>query len=127
MTENDDKPLPQKRRGGGGKARMKQIAAQAQDDRKALEAELISDLGRPATALDRIAIESIAAAAIRGRQLRAQGHDDLDQQRLIAQLLRATGLRPEKPVPTKQEEDFGAEMQRMAMPAPSSADESKSE
>jgi len=98
-----------------GQARMRELAAQAKAERQALADEIIRGLGRPATALDRIAIESIASAAVRARQLRAQGHDDLEQQRLIAQLLRATGLRPDKAVPPKAE-DFSAEMLRLATP-----------
>ena len=39
----------------------------------------------------------------------------MEQQRLIAQLLRATGLKPDKPVSAKQE-DFSDQMQRLAMP-----------
>jgi hypothetical protein len=114
MPENDNEnPLPPMKRGG---ARMKELAAETAVERAALEAELIAELGRPATALDRIAIESIASAAVRARRLRASGRDDLEQQRLIAQLLRATGLKPDKPVPQKPEEDFADEMRRLAMP-----------
>ena len=108
MSLDDDK---RKR----GAARMKQLAAEAEAERQALADEIIAGLGRPANALDRIAIESIASAAVRARQLRAAGRDDLEQQRLIAQLLRATGLRPDKPAPPRQE-DFSAEMLRLAMP-----------
>jgi hypothetical protein len=117
LTDNDnDMPPPPKRRLKRGGGRMKEIAVETTVEREALEAQLISELGRPATAIDRIAIESIAAAAIRARRLRAAGKDDLEQQRLIAQLLRATGLKPDKPVPQKAEEDFSAEMRRLAMP-----------
>jgi hypothetical protein len=98
-----------------GQARMQELAAEAETERQALADEIIAGLGRPATALDRIAIESIVSAAVSARQLRAQGRNDLEQQRLIAQLLRATGLRPHKPAPPKQE-DFTAEMLRLATP-----------
>lgn len=94
---------------------MRELKTQYAIARQELEAELISDLGRKPTALDRIAIESIASAAVQARRKRASGQDDLEQQRLIAQLLRATGLRPDKPVATKVE-DFSEEMQRLAMP-----------
>jgi hypothetical protein len=116
MTDFDSDEPPSRRRGW---ARMKQLAAEADAERQALAEEIIAGLGRPAGALDRIAIESIAAAAVRARQLRAQGRDDLEQQRLIAQLLRATGLRPDKAVPPKQE-DFASEMMRLATPSPTS-------
>jgi hypothetical protein len=98
-----------------GAARMKEIAAEAEIERNALVAEILSDLGRPATALDRIAAQSIASAHIKACRLRALGRDDLDQQRLIAQLVRATGLKPDKPAPPKQE-DFTSEMLRLATP-----------
>jgi len=128
MPDNDDqqppnegKKTPRKRRGGGGKARMTKLAAQTKAERGALAAEMISDLGRPATAIDRVVIESIASAAVRGRQLRDKGHDDVEEVRMIAQLLRASGLKPEKPVSPRQE-DFSAEMRRLATP-PQGSDE----
>jgi hypothetical protein len=94
MTE--DIPPKKPRRGGGGSKRMKELAAIAAVERDALVLEILSGLGRPAGALDKIAAESIAAASLRARDLRAQGRDDLEQQKMIAQLLRATGLKPDK-------------------------------
>jgi hypothetical protein len=99
MPNDDEKTAPQKRRGGGGKRRMKQLASLAATERDVLVAEILADLGRAPSALDKIAAESIAAAVLRARDLRAQGRDDLEQQKMIAQLLRATGLRPDKKAP----------------------------
>ena len=111
MPEIDD----DKSRRSRGWKRMRELDQQETADRLALEAELVADLGRRPTALDRIAIEFIASAAVKARRLRAAGKDDVEQQRLIAQLLRATGLKPDKPVSAKQE-DFSDQMQRLAMP-----------
>lgn len=109
---DDDQPRKRKR----GWARARELDKQYATDWQRLVDEIISELGRPATAIDRIAIESIASAAVKARRLRAAGRDDLEQQRLIAQLLRATGLKPDKTVPQKPEEDFADEMRRLAMP-----------
>jgi hypothetical protein len=97
--DQDTTPKKPRRRGGGGSKRMKELAAIAAVERDALVLEILAGLGRPATAIDRIAAESIAAASLRARDLRAQGRDDLEQQRMIAQLLRATGLKPDKKAP----------------------------
>jgi hypothetical protein len=80
MTE-DITPKKPRRRGGGGSKRMKELAAIAAVERDALILEILSGLGRPASALDKIAAESIAAASLRARDLRAQGRDDLEQQK----------------------------------------------
>jgi len=72
---------------------MQEIAHESEEQRRAIEAELLADLGRPATAGDRIAIETLSAAMVRARRLRATGKNDAEQMRLIAQLLRATGIR----------------------------------
>jgi hypothetical protein len=95
LTE-DDTPKKPRRRGGGGSKRMKELAIAAAVERDALVLEILAGLGRSPSALDRIAAESIASASLRARDLRAQGRDDLEQQRMIAQLLRATGLKPDK-------------------------------
>jgi hypothetical protein len=98
MTE-DMTPQKPRRRGGGGSKRMKELASKAAVERDALVLEILAGLGRPASALDKIAAESIAAASLRARDLRSQGRDDLEQQKMIAQLLRATGLKPDKKAP----------------------------
>jgi hypothetical protein len=76
-----------------GWRRMQEIAYESEEQRRALEAELLAHLGRPATPADRIAIEALSAAMVRARRLRAMGKNDTEQMRLIAQLLRATGIK----------------------------------
>jgi hypothetical protein len=110
MTE-DMTPQKPRRRGGGGSKRMRELASKAAVERDALVLEILSGLGRPPSALDKIAAESIAAASLRARDLRAMGRDDLEQQKMIAQLLRATGLKPDKkapPAPPTMEELLAA-------------------
>jgi hypothetical protein len=70
-----------------GWRRMQEIAHESEAVRRAIEAGLLADLGRRATAIDRIAIETLSAAMVRARRLRAMGRNDTDQMRLIAQLL----------------------------------------
>jgi len=99
---------PQLRRGA---ARMKELAQESARERIALAADLLADLGRPPTAADRIAVETIAATAIRARQLRAFGRNDAEERRLLAQLIRASGLKPapiEPPKPPTLAEQLAA-------------------
>ena len=70
-----------------GWRRMQEIARESETERRAIEAELLLDLGRPANVVDRIAIETLSAAMVRARRLRATGKNDVEQTRLIAQLL----------------------------------------
>ena len=70
-----------------GWRRMQEIAHESEAERRLIEAGLLADLGRRATAIDRIAIETLSAAMVRARRLRAMGRNDTDQMRLIAQLL----------------------------------------
>ena len=76
-----------------GWRRMQEIAHESETERRAIEAELLVDLGWPLTAVDRIVIETLSAALIRARRLRAMGKNDTEQMRLIAQLFRATGIK----------------------------------
>jgi hypothetical protein len=85
--------------GAAGRARQKQLAAQAEAERRELEAGLLRDLGRPAATVDIIAIETLAAAIVRARALRRQGKSDAEATRMVAQLLRATGLKPSPATP----------------------------
>jgi len=89
-------PLPPRK---GGRARMRQLAAEAAAERAPLEAELRESLGRIPNAVDKLAIETIAATAVRARRLRADGRNDAEERRLLTQLLRATGLRPAPAAP----------------------------
>jgi hypothetical protein len=82
-----------------GRARSRQLAQEAATERAPLEAELRAGLGREATPIDKLAIETIAATAVRARRLRADGRNDAEERRLLTQLLRATGLRPAPATP----------------------------
>jgi hypothetical protein len=82
-----------------GRARSRQLAAEAAAERAPLEAELRESLGRIPNAVDKLAIETIAATAVRARRLRADGRNDAEERRLLTQLLRATGLRPAPAAP----------------------------
>lgn len=85
-----------------GSARARQIAAEDQAKREKLTAELLADLGRPPSALDRMNIQNLAAAHVRAERLRMAGRSDLEERRQITQLMRATGLKPQPPaVPQK--------------------------
>jgi hypothetical protein len=90
-----------------GWRRMRQLRQQDEAARQAIVADIIDGLGRPTTTVDKIAAEAIAAATVRARRLRLNGHDDSSQTRLLAQLLRTSGFRPApaaamKPDPTAQ-------------------------
>jgi hypothetical protein len=82
-----------------GRARSRQLAQEAAAERAPLEAELRESLGRIPNAVDKLAIETIAATAVRARRLRADGRNDAEERRLLTQLLRATGLRPAPAAP----------------------------
>jgi hypothetical protein len=82
-----------------GQARSRQLAQEAAAERAPLEAELRESLGRIPNAVDKLAIETIAATAVRARRLRADGRNDAEERRLLTQLLRATGLRPAPAAP----------------------------
>jgi len=70
-----------------GWRRMQEIAHESEAERRVIEEELLIDLGRPANAVDRIAIETLSAAMVRARRLRAMVRTNTEQIRLIAQLL----------------------------------------
>jgi|SRR6516165_9306807 len=76
-----------------GWRRMQEIAHESEAERRLIEAGLLADLGRAPSAVDRIAIETLSAAMVRARRLRATGKNDTEQTRLIAQLLRSTGTK----------------------------------
>jgi hypothetical protein len=80
-----------------GRTRMRELALEAETERKAIETDLLASIGRPATPLDCIAAETIAAAVVRARKLRQYGGDDSEQRRQIAQLMRASNFKPDKP------------------------------
>ena len=78
-----------------GRARRRELAEQAEAERRQIEGELLRDLGRPPTGRDRAAIENLSASMVRARRLRADGRNDSEERRLIAQLMRQMGLKPE--------------------------------
>jgi hypothetical protein len=80
-----------------GRARMREIAHEDKAACRELLDRLVGDLGRPATQLELYTLEQIAARMVRSRRLRSLGRDDREEARLIAQLLRAAGIRQVKP------------------------------
>jgi hypothetical protein len=95
----DQGPDDTKRPPLNGRRRSRQLAAEAALERGPLEAELRAGLGREVSPIDKLAIETIAATAVRARRLRADGRNDAEERRLLTQLLRATGLRPAPAAP----------------------------
>ena len=85
---------------------MRQLACEAEIERKALAAELLTDLNREPSAIDKVAIEVLSAAVIRARRLRSHGKNDADERKTIIQAIRATGLRP-SPAAAKPDEPWG--------------------
>jgi hypothetical protein len=90
MPDLDD-DQPRKKRGW---ARVRELDARDAIDRQTLETELFANLGRPPVAIDRIAVETLAASVIRARRLRAVGKNDAEERKTILQAIRATGIRP---------------------------------
>jgi hypothetical protein len=84
-------------RGQRGQARLRQLAIENEAEREAEAARLTAGLGHPPTAIELVVIEQLAARTVAGRRLRRQGKDDTEQSRLIAQLLRSIGLKPDVP------------------------------
>jgi hypothetical protein len=82
---------------------MLTLAAEAEAERKALEASILANLGRPPTALDVIAAETLSATAVRARRLRACGRSDHSERQLLVQATRASGLRPQPPAAPKDD------------------------
>jgi hypothetical protein len=83
-------------RSSRGWRRMRELRAEAEAERDALAAELLVGLGRPVTAVDRIAAETLAAAHVKAERLEASGRDATEERRLVAQLMRTSGFRPAK-------------------------------
>jgi hypothetical protein len=97
-------PSPEQRKAAGrlrGIARMKQIAVEDAAKRQHLVTELLEGLGRTPTAMDRVTIETLAAAHVRADRLRMAGRSDLEERRLIIQLQRAAGFKPAPPAVPK--------------------------
>jgi len=101
VTEKDEAPLKR------GSARMREIAAEDGAKREALEAELLASLGRTPAPIDKLTINAIAATHIRAERLRQAGRSDLEERRLLTQLLRTSGLRPAPPTQPEQSGPYG--------------------
>jgi hypothetical protein len=85
-----------------GYKRMKEIAAEVVAEREALTAELLAALGRPATVIDRIACENLAALHVRAKRIEASGRNASDVRRQITQLMRGVGIKPDAPASKPQ-------------------------
>ncbi len=88
MNRSENPPLSR-----GGK-RMRELAVGYESTRLALEANILSEMGRAPLTLDRVAAEALSSAVIGARRKRAAGQHDFEQLKLVAQLMRASGLRP---------------------------------
>jgi hypothetical protein len=110
---------------------MRQLAAQDVLDRATLLAELLNAYaarhGRPATPVEVLPLENLAAGTIRIRRLEAQGKDSLEERRLLAQWWRAAGLKAEKPAPPSAADRVAALQAALSKPsvADGQGDESK--
>jgi hypothetical protein len=88
MNRNEKPPLAR------GAKRMRELAIGYESTRLTLEANILGEIGRTPTTLDRIAAEALASAVVGARRKRATGQHDSEQLKLVAQLMRASGLRP---------------------------------
>ena len=89
MNRSENPPLSR-----GGK-RMRELAVGYKSTRLALEANILSEMGRAPLTLDRVAAEALSSAVIGARRKRAAGQHNSEQLKLVAQLMRApSGLRP---------------------------------
>jgi hypothetical protein len=88
---DEDKPLSR------GWRRANELKQASERELEELKAGLLDCLGREASAVDIVAIEALASATMSARKQRARGKSDREDLRLVAQLLRATGLKPPQP------------------------------
>jgi hypothetical protein len=88
-----------------GWARQQELARESEVQRQRVESALVADFGRAPFAIEACVIEQISARMVRARRLRQQGRDDTEQSRLIAQLLRSIGLKPQHGTAPPQESD----------------------
>jgi len=77
-----------------GGARIKELAAEAAVEREAIAAALLADLGRPPSAVDRIACQNLAALHVKASKLESNGRNATEVRRQICQQLRAAGFKP---------------------------------
>jgi hypothetical protein len=88
---NGDELEPAKSRGS---KRMRELAPIYEADRVKLEKSILSAVGGDPDALTQIAAEALSSAVIGARRRRSAGKSDAEMLKLIAQLTRASGLRP---------------------------------
>jgi phosphotransferase system HPr-like phosphotransfer protein len=74
---------------------MRELRLEAAAERETLTAEILASLGRPASAIDRIAAANLAARHIRANRIEASGRDASAVRQQITQAVRATGFRPQ--------------------------------
>jgi hypothetical protein len=84
-----------------GRARMRQLTKQYAIEHETLTAEILASLGRPASAIDRIAAANLAALHIRANRIEAAGRDASAIRQQITQAVRATGFKPQPAAPQK--------------------------
>jgi hypothetical protein len=87
--------------GAKGEKRMREIARENQLHIDQIVADLLANLGRPATIVDQLGAETLAATVVRARRLRSQGKNDAKERREIALLVKhfpAIGAEP-RPMP----------------------------
>jgi hypothetical protein len=85
-----------------GYARMIELAQQNKAKRDALAAELLGGLGRPPSAIDRVAAENLASMVVQADRLEAHGKDASELRRQINQAMRTSGFKPAMAEPPKQ-------------------------
>lgn len=90
--------------GRRGKARMLELAAEAEAERQAEAAGLLRDLGREPSHAERVIVEQLSMLIVRGRRLRqcGKGADAEMVARLVLRGLTRLGIRQGKPNQTHQ-------------------------
>lgn len=92
-----------------GLVRMRQLASERLAQRQAIAAQILSELGRAPTTLDKIAANNLAALHVRADQLEAMGKNADAVRQQITQAQRASGFKPE-PAATKPQRQSIREM-----------------
>ncbi|MBR0937300.1 hypothetical protein [Bradyrhizobium jicamae] len=115
MATDDETLLTgaERKRAGGleGSRRAKEVPAEIAKQREELAQRLAADLGRPATAIDGVAIEQLASLVTEARRLEARGRwtKAMEIRHEIAIAIKSTGLRPEPPVAAKSQPESMAD------------------
>src|SRR5262249_36759381 len=84
-----------------GRARVIELAKEAEAERLVAESKLVADLGHSPTAAEAILIEQASALTVRARRLRSLGHgaEADDVSRLLVRAVIALGLKAGKAKP----------------------------